>query len=164
MPLVNPITQARIDLDLTIRELSLQAKLSNNTVVYLERGMYGSIPVSLLGVLLPTKPHISSDYREWRKATRIETGEKAPFALEPPFMEFYSHQFFREAILDMSLNGYCAAHCVERKIVFNYEAGNQTRVPKPIQEAISESYGKPFADHLMDQLTPDYLKERSRGA
>lgn len=164
MPLVNPITQARIDLDLTIRELSLQARLSNNTIVYLERGMYGNIPISLLGVLLPNRPHINSEYREWRTATRKETGLSATFDLEPPFIEFYSHEFFRDAILGMSLNGYCAAHCVERKIVFNYEAGNQTRVPKPIYEAISESYGKPFGDHLMDQLTPDYLKERNRGA
>lgn len=160
MSLVNPLTQARIDLDLTIREMAAQANLSNNTIVYLERGMYGNIPISLLGVILPTRPRINQEYREWRTATRIATGTQAPFSLDPPFIEFYSHEFFRGEILDMSLNGYCAAHCVERKIVFNYEAGKQTRVPKPIYDAILESYGKPFAEHMMDQLTPDYLKER----
>lgn len=153
----NPVELARLDLELSQGELAEKSDLASNTIRYIEKGMYTRIPMKLIEVLLPLYPMIIPDYQDWQRERRLETRRQANFNLDPPFPEFYSHEFFREEILGLSMNEFCARHCVERKMVYHWEKNPNAKVPVYIRAAIEEVYGTAFAEHYTEQLTPEWI-------
>lgn len=151
MPIESPILQAMETLELNRAELADLAQVAITTIEYTEKGIFTSIPSDVLDILWEANPNIETHYKQFQIAKRFEWDY--PKQLPPGFPHtsdiMNPHTEWRMAVVELSVNEYCAALCVPRFVIQKFEAGEQRKFPDVLSTALIMACGSTLADELM---------------
>lgn len=150
MELQSPIVEAMEGLELDRNELAQLANVAATTIEYTEKGIFANVPNNVLGILAEWDAEIDVHYRRYQVQKRLawEGPKELPEGFPTTSDIMHPHVEWRLAVVELTVNEYCAAFCVPRFVIQKFESAEQTKFPDVLTVALTMACGSTLAEEL----------------